>query len=123
MYLQCIAGMTKMMILSHDTDDEKDIEALTFNVPQRQISFFADEGIFSIIKCLDEKENPWAFSFFTIVKSFSKDSLRRPFRNCLFNEPLDDEFVDITERMMRMDPRLRITAEEALAHPWFDDVV
>jgi serine/threonine protein kinase len=35
---------------------------------------------------------------------------------------LDDQGLDLLAAMFEYDPTRRITAEEALAHPWFEDV-
>lgn len=35
---------------------------------------------------------------------------------------LDDAGRDLIIRMLKFDPKARISAKEALAHPWFDDL-
>lgn len=37
-------------------------------------------------------------------------------------EVKDGEFKDIIGRMMNLDPKKRVTAREALRHPWFKDI-
>lgn len=37
------------------------------------------------------------------------------------SQRLSDSGVDLLSRMLRLDPSERITAEEALRHPWFDE--
>jgi serine/threonine protein kinase len=37
-------------------------------------------------------------------------------------EITDEVFVDLMKKMMHLDPRKRITAHDALEHPWFADI-
>ena len=36
---------------------------------------------------------------------------------------IDKNGVDLLKRMMELDPEKRITAEEALKHPFFDNIL
>ena len=40
----------------------------------------------------------------------------------LFPE-LDTEGIDLLEKLLRLEPDKRISAEEALKHPFFDDIL
>ncbi len=39
-----------------------------------------------------------------------------------FKDTVSEESRDLMQRMMQKNPNKRLTAEEALDHPWFDDV-
>jgi serine/threonine protein kinase len=54
-----------------------------------------------------------------IANDFNPENPRRPFG---LWQGLDPVFKDLVVRMMNVDPTLRLTAEEALAHSWFANV-
>ncbi|KMP04291.1 hypothetical protein CIRG_03982 [Coccidioides immitis RMSCC 2394] len=87
-------------------------------VIERQISYFADEGGMSgFLKHLGD--NPWVRVFEVIRDGFDKDHPRRP--PSLW-KGVDKEFKSLVCAMTNFDPKKRITAHEALAHKWFEDV-
>jgi calcium-dependent protein kinase len=60
--------------------------------------------------------------FPTAIKKYTYGSGPIPFRQADWKEFEAGELIqDLIERCLQMDPDKRITAEEALNHPWFDD--
>jgi serine/threonine protein kinase len=59
-------------------------------------------------------------NFRRIANSFGEDKPRMPFA-LWKSDLLDPEFKDLIRSMTRFDPRKRITAQQALRHPWFQD--
>jgi serine/threonine protein kinase len=52
-----------------------------------------------------------------IAEGFSEELPREPFALWKDVEP---EFKDLVGKMTNIDPKRRITAHEALSHPWFE---
>jgi serine/threonine protein kinase len=61
-------------------------------------------------------DSPWAQIFTVIAEGFNEKFPREPFELWKDVEP---EFKDLVGKMTNIDPRRRITAHEALSHPWF----
>lgn len=92
----------------------------SFAILERQISHFAEkEDIDDFLEYLG-RGHPWRQSFNRITESFSEDNPRRPFA-LWKSDVLDADFKDLIRKMTHFDPRKRITAREALDHPWFKD--
>lgn len=107
--------MTKDIICSLKLDQLHEDASLESLVVERQISLFADyEGVCGLIDYY--KGTPWADYIVKVVNNFSDKNPRRPFDT---RQDLDPEFKDLVVQMMNVDPRRRLTAEEALAHTWF----
>lgn len=88
-------------------------------VLEHQISYFGDpEGFEGLLKHLGQ--SPWVQIFTVIAEGFNEENPRVPFAQWPIVEP---EARDLIGRMMNMDPNRRLTAHEALAHPWFADVL
>ncbi|CZT12554.1 uncharacterized protein RCO7_11469 [Rhynchosporium graminicola] len=83
----------------------------------RQISFFAKEEEFKgLLKWIGE-ENPFYERLITLADSFDYSaSPRKPFE---YWEFVDASFRDLIGKMTALDPAKRITAKNALMHPWF----
>ncbi|KAH9885135.1 protein kinase-like domain-containing protein [Xylariomycetidae sp. FL2044] len=84
---------------------------------RRHISFFADqEGIDGLMKLIGE-EDPFYDRIIEVAGTFStRDDGRTPFE---LRKDIDPVFQELVVKMTRLDPALRITAREALDHPWF----
>ncbi|KAI3334574.1 kinase-like domain-containing protein [Ustulina deusta] len=101
------------------TDGDRKIDP-TIDILTRQISYFANWDDFDgFLKYLGRR-HPWASDFRRIADSFDKTNPRRPFA-LWKSDLLDADFKDLISKMTNFDPRKRITAEEALDHPWFAD--
>ncbi|EFW23283.1 conserved hypothetical protein [Coccidioides posadasii str. Silveira] len=105
----------KRVIFAVGEDElDEDVDRLSI-VIERQVSYFADEGGMSgFLKHLGD--NPWVRVFEVIRDGFDKDHPRRPFS---LWKGVDKDFKSA---MTNFDPKKRITAHEALAHKWFEDV-
>jgi serine/threonine protein kinase len=65
------------------------------------------------------EEDPFVQQFIRLLTSFDgKDKKRMPFSRWY---PVDPQFQDLVGKMTCLDPRRRITAREALQHPWFTE--
>ena len=110
--------MTRQVILA--VDEEKLPEGATLQdvVVARQISYFADyEGACGLVKYFDDESKGRYFAM--IANRFTKNNPREPFDT---RPDLEPSFKDLIMRMMNVDPNKRLTAKEALSHPWFADV-
>lgn len=98
------------------SDDELSADDSWRYVLRRQISFFADEdGLKGLLRWVGEG-NPFFQRLITLAGNFDAASPRKPFTKWHF---VDAEFRDLVCRMTTLDPARRITAVEALKHPWF----
>ncbi|KAF2815025.1 kinase-like protein [Mytilinidion resinicola] len=114
----CIYALTKRVIFAVGDDELNEGEDKLAIVLERQISYFCDpEGFGGLLKHLGE--SPWVQIFTVIAEGFNEENSRLPFAQWSIVEP---EARDLIGRMMNMDPNRRLTAHEALAHPWFADV-
>ncbi|KAI1817009.1 kinase-like domain-containing protein [Poronia punctata] len=94
----------------------------TTSILTRQISYFADWPSFDgFVSSYLGPSHPWSTDLRKMADTFGQDNPRRPF-SLWKSDLLDAEFKDLVGRMTKFDPRERITAEEALGHPWFADV-
>ncbi|KAI1744943.1 kinase-like domain-containing protein [Xylaria scruposa] len=92
----------------------------TTDILTRQISFFANRNDLDGFLQYLGRQHPWASDFRRIADSFDEKNPRRPFA-LWKSDLLDADFKDLISKMTNFDPRKRITAEEALEHPWFAD--
>ncbi|KAI0813744.1 kinase-like domain-containing protein [Xylaria sp. FL0064] len=100
-------------------DGERKLDP-TLDILTRQISFFANwDDYDGFLKYLGRR-HPMASSLRRIADSFDETNPRRPF-TLWKSDLLDADFKDLISKMTKFDPRKRITAEEALNHPWFAD--
>lgn len=98
------------------SDDELAAEDSWRYVLRRQISFFGEEdGLKGLLKWIGEK-NPFFQRLIALAESFDAANPRKPFEKWYF---VDAQFRDLVCRMTTLDPARRITAREALEHPWF----
>jgi serine/threonine protein kinase len=79
----------------------------------RHLSYFGDEeGLLGLLKLIG-KENPFRNYLLGITRTMDK---RQPVHMW---SHMDDEFKNLIIKMTNLDPAKRITAREALKHPWF----
>ncbi len=111
--------MHKRIIFAVSEEELGDGEDILAHVLERQISYFADEeGLGALYKHLGD-DNPWVQVFDILRGGFSKDNPRRPVS--LWKD-VDPELRNLVGGLTNFDPAKRLTAREALEHPWFKDV-
>lgn len=116
--LQCIYAVHKRIIFAVDESELGEGEEILAHVLERQISYFADaDGIQGFLENI--RESPYAEIFRVIRDGFGKENPRRPFA---LWKGVDPVFKDLVCRTTAFNPPNRITAREALAHPWFGGV-
>ena len=111
-------ALTRWVIFAVGDDELKEGEEKLAVVLERQLSYFSDlESLGGLLQHLGD--SPWAQIFTVIAEGFSKEHPRAPF--ALWQD-IDPEFKDLVGKMTNIDPKRRITADEALSHQWFADV-
>lgn len=87
-------------------------------ISARHISYFGGLDTDSLEALLHHlgPDNPYVERLSSICLEFGPENPRKPFE---FWKPVDPDFKDLVLRMTRLDPARRITAREALEHPWF----
>ncbi|KAH6652995.1 kinase-like domain-containing protein [Truncatella angustata] len=94
---------------------------LSFAILEKQISHFAEWEDFDDFLNYLGRGHPWHQKFTKMAGSFGESNPRRPF-TMWKSDMLDADFKDLIRQMTNFDPRKRITAQQALEHPWFKDV-
>lgn len=117
-------AMLGRVVFGRDDDFQKHeaAGALPFLIRlQRQVSYFGNEGsVNGLMKHIGDLEFD-RHLLRTLYEDRNDESI--PYR--LFEEWDDVEdqcFRDLILKLMNLDPGKRITAREALDHPWFEDV-
>ncbi|KAI1166034.1 kinase-like domain-containing protein [Nemania serpens] len=101
------------------TDSDRKMDPTT-DILTRQISYFANWDDLDGFRKYLGRRHPWQSDFQRIADSFDESNPRQPFA-LWKSDLLDADFKDLIGKMTNFDPRKRITAEEALDHPWFSD--
>ncbi|OAT02377.1 serine/threonine protein kinase, variant [Blastomyces dermatitidis ER-3] len=117
--LVCIYTMLQKIIFRIDSEGltEEEKERL---VARRLLSHFGDSpGLVGLVEHLDYDAASWRDLVLDVIKEFSPKNPRKPFSMW---EDVDECFRDLITKMTSLDPTRRITAREALEHPWFQDV-
>ncbi len=113
--VQCIYVMLNDMLL-RASDEELAASDSWRYILRRQISFFGEEeGFKGLLQWIGEK-NPFFERLVTIAATFDSANPRKPFEKWHF---VNAQFRDLVCKMTNLDPARRITAREALEHPWF----
>jgi serine/threonine protein kinase len=114
---QCIYAITKQIVLFVDPETATEKNPIEAIVVRRQVSYFGDyEGMVGLMHLED---SPWIGYLDFVMDNFNEDY---PKHSLGLWDHLEEDFRDLLMKMMSMDPKRRITAEEALAHKWFADV-
>ncbi|KAI4859674.1 kinase-like protein [Hypoxylon rubiginosum] len=83
---------------------------------RRHLSYFADkDGFNGFLQHIGE-ENPFYERVIALANDFPPGNRRQPFETW---KDIDPSLKDLIIKMTRLDPALRITARDALSHPWF----
>ncbi|OJD25306.1 CMGC protein kinase [Blastomyces percursus] len=116
----CIYAVHKRIMFAVDESELGPGEEILAHVLERQISFFADaDGIQGFIDLIGRNDSPYTEIFRVIRDGFNAEN---PWRQFSLWENVDPVFKDLVCRMTVFDPVKRITARDALAHPWFEGV-
>ncbi|KAI0458482.1 kinase-like domain-containing protein [Xylaria acuta] len=98
------------------SDDQLNAEDSLQYILRRHLSYFVDrDGFNDLLQHLGE-ENPFYRRIIASTNDFPPGNCRQPFESW---EHVDPIFRDLVAKMTRLDPALRLTAREALNHPWF----
>ncbi|KAI1816901.1 kinase-like domain-containing protein [Poronia punctata] len=97
-------------------DDQLKAEDSWRYILRRHLSYFADRDGFNGFMHHIGEENPFFERMMAIANDFPPENPRQPFESWSDVEPV---FKDLIIKMTRLDPTCRITAREALKHPWF----
>ncbi|KAK2766005.1 hypothetical protein FQN54_007520 [Arachnomyces sp. PD_36] len=117
----CIYAMLGKVIFGADDDLQKFESQGAFPHVirlQRQVSYFGDrEGLNGLMTHVgDEEVNCQVLGFLWDDRAADYHTYK-PFSE--WPDVTDNEFKDLIGRMTILDPRKRVTAREALEHPWF----
>lgn len=121
---QCIYAMLGRHIFG--VDDDFNFHEFQGALPtmiriQRQVSYFGDEdGIEGLLKHVGDEELNLKVFTYSWEDRYADYHPYRHFSE--WPEVQDDVFKDLILKMMNLDPAKRVTAREALEHPWFADV-
>ncbi|KAL8928756.1 MAG: hypothetical protein Q9208_001534 [Pyrenodesmia sp. 3 TL-2023] len=114
----CIYAVLKRVIFAVDEEELREGEDVLSVVLTRQMSYFADlDGLHGLLKHLGN--SPWCEVFHILAGGFGAENPRKPFAHWA---KLDVDFKDLVVGLTKFDPSQRLTARDALAHPWFRDV-
>ncbi|DAA76433.1 TPA_exp: Uncharacterized protein A8136_0747 [Trichophyton benhamiae CBS 112371] len=115
----CICAVLKHVILAVDAKELPegvDVQAI---VLQRQLSYFGnDDSIAAFLKHIGD-EGPWCTVINVLWNGFDETTPREPFA---LWKGVDPVFKDLIAGLTDIDPKKRLTAQEALNHSWFQVV-
>lgn len=98
------------------SDSQLEAEDSWRYILRRHISYFADEeGLNGLLEHIGAG-NLYYERLVALADSFQPGDQRQPFESWDYVEP---DLRDLVGKMTNLDPRKRITAEEALRHRWF----
>ncbi|APA12466.1 predicted protein [Sclerotinia sclerotiorum 1980 UF-70] len=110
--------MNKQMIFYDGLKDEDFVDGEACDqILRRHISYFWDENDFTALLEYIGEDNPFHDRLIDIFNNTKNP--RPPFRNWI---KIDAELRDLVVKMVRLDPRGRISAREALKHSFFDGI-
>ncbi len=107
-----------MLFFSDEANEAADASDIILKI---HVSRFADDvdDFGGFIEYHGGEEDPFVQRFLGLLYLFEGEGKKRaPFR---YWHPVDPQFQDLVCRMTCLDPRRRITAREALQHPWFSE--
>jgi serine/threonine protein kinase len=102
------------------SDEELAGDMAWWHVLRRHISYFGDEEGFQGLLSHVGQDDPFFEKLVALAGDFDSERPRQPFKYWHY---VDEEFRDLVDKMTNLDPKRRITAREALQHPWFRDTV
>lgn len=118
--MQCIYAILKRTVLQVDEEKLPEGTELLDKVFELQVSYFGNYD--ACLGLMDHiRTDEFAEYLSHVMGDFTKDNPRTPiaYWQMLDHDP---DFKDLMVQIMSIDPKRRLTAKEALAHPWFADV-
>ncbi|KAL2258079.1 hypothetical protein VTK26DRAFT_8751 [Humicola hyalothermophila] len=113
--IMAIYVMNNEMVF-HVSEEELRSEMAWWHNLRRHISYFADEaGLEGMLGHIGA-ENPFFERLIALAEDFDAERPRQSFALWHYVEP---DFRDLVGKMANLDPNRRITASQALGHPWF----
>jgi serine/threonine protein kinase len=103
------------------SDEAKAAEDASDMILGLHVSHFADDvdDFAGFIEYHGVEQDPFVQRFIGLLTTFDgKDKKRVPFSRWY---PVDPQFKDFVSKMTCLGPLRRITAREALQHPWFSE--
>lgn len=123
-FLQCIYALLGRVILGADDDLQNHVAqvALPYLVRlQRQVSYFGDqEGVEGLLKHIGDDDVNCQVLQMLWEYRHEENIPYKPFSE--WADVTDGVFKDLIRGLTNLDPAKRITARQALEHPWFTDV-
>ena len=116
--VKCIYAVLKRVIFAVEDEELAKGEDRLERVLERQVSYFSDwDSLEAFLRHIHD--SPLRETFETIRGRFGEASPREPFS---LWQGIDLDFKHLVAGLTNFDPAKRMTAQEALAHEWFDDV-
>lgn len=117
--MQCFYAVHKRVLLYVDEQELGEGEEVLAHVLERQISYFAnEESLASFMKYLGDS-NPWVNIFAVVRDGFNAEN---PRRSLTLWQGVCPELKHLLAGLTDFDPEKRLTAREALDHPWFKEM-
>ncbi|EGE08041.1 CMGC/CDK protein kinase [Trichophyton equinum CBS 127.97] len=89
-------------------------------IAKRLLSHFGDgPGLVRFLQHLEDDSAEWRDIVVAVADGFTPEDPRKPLSMW---EDVDEPFRDIVAKMTSLDPARRITAKDALEHPWFNHI-
>lgn len=116
--LQCFYAVHKRILFHVAEQELEEGEEVLAHVLERQISYFAtEESLAAFLEYLGT--SPWVEIFAVVRDGFNAENPRRPIA---LWEGVDPDLKDLLAGLTDFDPNKRLTAREALDHPWFKGI-
>jgi serine/threonine protein kinase len=110
--------VTRRLLFDVSEEDLGEGEEPLTVILERQISYFSDEEqLNALLNYLGD--SPWCQILTILRDGFGKDNPRKP---TSMWTGIEGDFRDLLVGLNKFDPSKRLTAEEALQHPWFRDI-
>lgn len=112
--------LDSMIFLRGFTNEEVRGKDAWWHILRRHISYFATDGdsFKGLLRHIGEGDE-WFGRFAALAGDFGAENPRKPFAEWVY---VDAGFRDLIVKMTNLDPARRITAREALEHPWFQQI-
>ncbi|KAK3295474.1 kinase-like domain-containing protein [Chaetomium fimeti] len=109
--------LDRMILYSDEANEAEDPSDM---ILRRHVSYFINDvdDFNGFIDYHGGEEDPFVNRFGGLLMSFNAEDKREPWTAW---QPVDPQFKDLICKMTYLDPRRRITAREALQHPWFNE--